>query len=166
MKNLKILSTLFLACLFLNSCSSEQSNKTLDQENLARELQITKQELKNELDNRKNPITEILKSYAETSRASNVDLQSDMKLSYERITQRSQLVAIGKLSNEEYFNDINGCFEPNAGFKTELGKLISKHYKDEYYIKKQKGSVENSSSYEKYEKIQELKEDLKKYENK
>lgn len=152
MKHFKFLSLLLFICLLTTSCSNEQTGK---QEILTQELEIAKQELRNKLDSKENPITSIINSYAKSSKITEVDLQSDLELSYKRMTERLKLVANGELESEEYFKDVNGAFEKNSGFRSELGKLISSYYKEDH-IKKNKDRV-NNPAFESYKKVQELK---------
>jgi len=159
----------FAIALSLISCISEQENST-EKENLANELIEAKKELKSELDKKENPITTIMESYKKSNiLAKNTNfeenLQFDLENSYLRMSENLKLVGSGKLSNDDFYNDVNGAFQSESGFKTDLGKKISIYYKEKYLQKKAEKGETNSYAYEKFKKIQELKKEIKNYED-
>lgn len=158
MKNLKRLLLTFLITVSFSNCT-EQTKSTIEQENISEHFEKVQNELRIELDSKNNPALDICNEFAKSSNIEKSILQRDMTLSYEKIKERSKLVALGKLSNEEYFNDVNGSMDEHNGFKTELGKLISNYYKQKH---KSKAFIE-TLAYEKFKEAQELNSELKKY---
>lgn len=151
MKRIKIGIFLFLL-VFIAGCSHEEpKSKPI----VVGDLDLAKQELRSELDSMGNPITKIKEDYLITSKVNKDDIDYDMELGYERMKSRFQLLMDDKLSEEEYWNDINGAFEEGSGFKTEIGKKISKYYKEKHF--QRKGIESSKISYEKYVKIMQLK---------
>jgi hypothetical protein len=143
---------LFVLSLMLLNCSDNQ-NEIRD--NINQEIDIAKQNLKINLNSKENSIIEIFNSYAESSKIDKEILKNDMELSYMRLKERAKKVASGELTIDDFYKDVNGAFNDNNGFNTDLGRLISSYHREKYLS----NSRVNDESFESYKRVQELKKE-------
>ena len=120
-----------LLVLLVMSCNNKSSVDAI-QENesvvLEQELENTKADMFSLLLSQENPLMKIPEEYKLTSKIDQKLIDNDYEISRKRVQERIVLVKDGHITEEDFANDINGAFEKNAPFKTELGKKISRYY--------------------------------------
>jgi len=160
--------TLFL----LFSCQNETSTSeptASESIKLSEQFERKKLDLASEFSKIENPIKAIAKeitlnsnvaSKANGTAINEVDImKAEIKINFERMKSRLELVQQDRLSSEEFFADVNGAFEKDATFKTELGRKVSEYYAEKFNNARRQNLIK-SDAFQTFKEAQEIQKKL------